>query len=827
MPAGIERLRNQPREAQAGIVAEIVAGATPWMSQTLADLRGFVVGPTLERAWQVWSNGRCPACSADVRMYEWRAAGMEMPWKLACPRCDKQFPTNDFESYYCSGLDADGLFQAELADRGLLVNEAHPNADDPLRDFGVDDGTGYRSDAGHWRFVAAYLIYGQWKQRVVQGIVRLSDAFAVTGHQRYATRAAVMLHRVAELYPSYDFQTQGVMYDKPSADSGYISVWHDACEETRELALAYDRIAPGIVDADSDLCTEIGDTAAGIRAVIQHGILEDPLANPMKIYSNFPQRQVAEAVFRMVLDPVKNRDGVLADLDTVIERSVRCNGSTGEKGMQNYTAFATRGLTDLLTLFSEMDRALVGRWLAAHPDLGEIWRFHVHTWCQQRFFPTCGDAGGFAESTVYHPALDWGTGIRTLATRSRLALDRPSFLYRLYRETGDPLYARLIYTINGDSLDSLPPLLAEFDAETIKSGVATAIAKHGAAWPRGGIDLDKWHLAIQRSGAGEQARDLWMDYDNGGMHSHHDALNLGLFAYGYDLMSDFGYPPVGHAGGWTGAKTKWYKSTAAHNTVVVDRQEQNVTGWRISPRPDIDLTFNPTVRCRTRLWIDQAPCHGMLCESQAYSQCTRYERLSIIVDVDDVAFYVVDILRVAGGGEHVKFQHTLFATLTVEPTLQDATEDFGPHAQMRGYRWAAAPTDRWSASFVIDDRRGSASHGETVMVDYHDLTRDAIAGSCEAWVVWNSGNACHFNSPMEETWIPRVMTRRAQRSDEPLASCFVALIVPHRGDSPVRGIRRVDAGDPMNVKLEVELNDGRIDKIVATDDDHGFVFHRR
>ncbi len=37
---------------------------------------------------------------------------------------------------------------------------------------------------------------------------------------------------MADLYPSFDFGTQGVVYEQKGA-AGYVSTWHDACEETR------------------------------------------------------------------------------------------------------------------------------------------------------------------------------------------------------------------------------------------------------------------------------------------------------------------------------------------------------------------------------------------------------------------------------------------------------------------------------------------------------------------------------------------------------------------------------------------------------------------
>src|SRR5205085_4281702 len=127
-----------------------------------------------------------------------------------------------------------------------LFNVEHPDAKDPLHLFGVDDGEGYVGEAGHrWRFIPTYLVFGQWKQRVQAGIREMAVAYLLTGEKEYAHKAGVLLDRVADLYPTFDFKTQGILYESTRAD-GYVSVWHDATIETREMALAYDAIKGGI-----------------------------------------------------------------------------------------------------------------------------------------------------------------------------------------------------------------------------------------------------------------------------------------------------------------------------------------------------------------------------------------------------------------------------------------------------------------------------------------------------------------------------------------------------------------------------------------------------
>jgi len=134
-----------------------------------------------------------------------------IPYKVQCPHCDETFPKNDFYKFYLSGLDEYGVFDPQKADRSLLFNVDHPDFDDPLNKFGVDDGEGYVEDDKRWRFIGAYLVYGQWKQAILGGIRNLASAYLITGNPVYAHKAGVLLDRVADLYPTHDFGKQGLV----------------------------------------------------------------------------------------------------------------------------------------------------------------------------------------------------------------------------------------------------------------------------------------------------------------------------------------------------------------------------------------------------------------------------------------------------------------------------------------------------------------------------------------------------------------------------------------------------------------------------------------
>ena len=132
----------------------------------------------------------------------WLADPLNEPWKLTDPQ-RIQVPTNDFESYYKSGLDEHGIFDPKRADKRYLVNELYPEKGP---DWGVDDGTGWVDEEGNrWTFIAYYNHWHVWHGGVVDNAIRaFRDAYLYTGDLRYARAGIILLDRVADVYPEMD-----------------------------------------------------------------------------------------------------------------------------------------------------------------------------------------------------------------------------------------------------------------------------------------------------------------------------------------------------------------------------------------------------------------------------------------------------------------------------------------------------------------------------------------------------------------------------------------------------------------------------------------------
>lgn len=784
----------------AEISRQIVKSAEPWMGFSDDQLWSLMFGNTIKRSWMVWSNGHCPACGESTPMYTWEMNALERPWKTRCPHCKELFPKNDFDRFYLSGLDEHGIFDPARADRSLLYNLDHPDPNDPLHLFGVDDGEGYVDGEKRWRFIGAYLIYGQWKQAVLGGIANLAAAYAVTGKAAYAHKAGVLLDRVADLYPTFDFSREGVLYEGPPS-AGYVSTWHDACVETRTLAIAYDQVFDALkVDAELQVFLERKarevklenpkSSFADIQRNIEDRILRDALANRPKTQSNFPQTDITFAIIHTVLGWPGNREEVLGMLGDIITQSTAVDGLTGEKGLAGYSSLSPRSLGTLLGRYSRIDPGFLRDMLKRCPKLHDSYRFHIDTWCLDSYYPNSGDSGAFAAPNRSYCGL-------SILKAPGLNPSMFTFLWQLYELTGDPAFAQVAYRENGGSVDGLPHDLFAEDPAAFRKRVRRVIDREGAATKLGSVNKEQWSLALLRSGKGKDERVLWLDYDSGGGHGHADGMNLGLFAKGLDLLPEFGYPPV-QFGGWGSPRARWYTMTAAHNTVVVDGADQ------------------PRAAGVTTLWAVGDRFRAVRASAPEMIGGTRFERTAALVDISDEDCYVVDIFRVSGGRDHAKFVHSHFGEITTRGLALSPASDYGHGTQMRGFRSDPKARPGWSVDWKVEDRYGLLPEGSDIHLRYTDLTSGAEASTAETWVT-----AGLYNTS-EEAWIPRVMVRR-QANEAPLKSTFVSIIEPYAGRSSIREIRRLALETPdgaacadSDVAVEVVLADGSSDLIIAT-----------
>jgi hypothetical protein len=784
----------------AKMIREIIEAARPWLVYSDDQLWEMMFGNTIKRSWMVWSDGYCPSCKTGVPMYNWLMDPFNYPWKVRCPHCQELFPKNDFGEFYRSGMDTNFIFDPSKADRSLLFNAEHPDPSDPLYKFGIDDGEGWMADGHRWRFIGAYLIYGQWKGLIHKGILKLSEAYAVTGDTDYSYRAGILLDRVADLYPSHDFGKQGVMYEGPPL-AGYVSTWHDACAETRSMAIAYDMVRSAIAK-DTRLSLFLSGKAeqysikvpkkepADVVSNISKGILTDPQSNRGRIYSNYPQTEMTLAILKKITGTPADIDSVNIILDSLIARSTSVDGLTGEKGLTAYTSYATGRIAEVLALFNRADPLFLPDLIKRHPRLKEMFTFHIDVWCRQLHYPNIGDCGTFAAPDRNYVALSF-------SKNPGLNPSMYSFLWQLYEATSDHAFIQVLYHENGGKTDNLPYDIFAQDPRGMRKNIEKIIRRKGITPEIKSVNKKEWHLAVLKSGDGDRERAVWIDYDAGGYHSHADGLNIGLFAFGLDLLPDFGYPPV-QFGGWESEKTRWYSGTSAHNTVQVDGKDQiNLAGKYLERKG-----FEGQPAGKTTLWSDGSLLKAIRAEVPQAYEIELYERTVAMVDVSADDFYVFDLFRVRGGKDHARMTYSSFSTISAPELNLVPSDTGGLKAIIRDHRTDKSPPAGWSADWKIEDLYETSVADDNIHLRLTDLTEGASASVAKAWIVKSITDT-------EGEWIPAVVTRRIGE-DTLLASEFVSILQPYISTPFIASVNRLPAREEF-VAVEIVLSDGRHD----------------
>ena len=145
-------------------------------------------------------------------------------------------------------------------------------------------------------------------------------------------------------------------------------------------------------------------------------------------------------------------------------------------------------------------------------------------------------------------------------------------------------------------------------------------------------------VAVMGGGLDESQLHVYLNFTSGRGHKHTDALSMGLFAFGKELLPDIGYTHTKYRA--------WTQCTMSHNTVVVNGRES-----RFDRRHDGN---------RLRAFVtDGRGFHLAEAESlSAYPDVvTRFRRTLIGIGADSGDAYLLDIFQVFGGRQHDYLLH--------------------------------------------------------------------------------------------------------------------------------------------------------------------------
>lgn len=612
-------------------------------------------------------TGNFSPVSGDLKSYgnyPWKADPLNEPWKIVDPASGYKFPTNDFGAYYASGLDAHGNFDPTLADRSLLVNTLYP---DKGPTWGVDDGYGWVDPATNKRytFIAYYAHWFAWYSgtaNINSALSNLQSAYIYTGDEKYAKAGAVLLDRIADVYPSMDvagFSNAVYVNSHGGTGDGKVvgSIWETSL--VKVFTGAYDAFftafdAPDVVSflqaKGQQYDLPLKQNGSQIRRNIEDGIL----------------RQVAPGMY---WDQIRGNNGfhqsavALAAVvhDTLPETKQWLDFVFQPGAFINSIPRRVTGGNVLFSMVNDVDRD--GHGNEAGPGYNRLWIGNYLTVADALDGYDKYPAADLYENVKFrkmfqamYPLIMLGKytpsiGDSGTTGQPGVMVDKAQSI-EAFEQFGDPVYAQLAYMLNGNKTDGIHSDVYTSDPNKVARDIEAVIQQYGP------LDLDStnltgYGLAGLRDGekidAGtDTRRALWMYYGRTSGHGHRDALNLGLYGFGLDLMPDLGYPEQANATDVN--RFEWVQNTISHNTVMVDKRKQ-AAFWDGTPVHYDDSTM-------VKLIDVEAP--------KAYAQTERYRRTSALVKVDGANSYAVDFFRVKGGNEHHFSFHAAEGAVTTE-----------------------------------------------------------------------------------------------------------------------------------------------------------------
>lgn len=801
----------------------VLAAAAPWAALSDRELWEMVPEQALPRSATIRAEHTCPNCGTKADRhgpYAWKTDPLRHPWKVICPGCGQVFPKNDFGAYYRSGKGAEFLWSPQRSDKSLLVN-TDPATAAKGKHYAVDDGFGWVDEQGRrYAFIAYYCHWGLWRQ-LQAALTSLSEAYLFTGQGRYAHKAAVLLARIADLYPAFDhLPLYKLGLDNASGGTGqgkiYGRLWETGICTTFILAL--DRVWDNL-DNDKDLTAFLTEQAARyqlsdqyrpVGALKQHllrGIVDATVQGLYDGRIRGYQGAYQAAMIRAALTladpkrtprllgwvfapetewPAKSGHQMPAgQLPAVLTDLVDRDGF-GTDGAPEYALAWLSDLHDCADLLAGARGA--GRRDLYHefPKLHRMFTAPVRLALLGRWAPNIGDTG----QTGRNRRVGWNRKL----------------LLAGFRRWGDKDLAQAAWELNGRTVAGMHTSIFDPNPEAIQKQVQAAVTAAPRRWTS--RDLPGFGLAALQSGRDKSGRALWIYYGRNFSHGHRDRLNLGLFAHGLNLLPDLGSPEF--MGPWP-KRIGWTSHTVSHNTVMVDHQPQR-PDWGGTPTLFATLPGVSVVE---------------IASPGVYSQCRVYQRQTALIDVDDDNSYAVDFFRVEGGHSHTFSFHAAEGRVRVTGVKLHRQ----PHGTLAGEDVAFGAwkkeTPTWAYAgpgfqYLYDVSRGQAT--QPVSVDW------AIT---DTWGQRDEEGTVHVrltllltqpgdlvlasgDPPQNKQGNPRRLRYvLLERRGESLRSDFVSLIEPYVARRVVRSAKLLYA-ESGATGIEIDLPDNRTDYVYSS-----------
>lgn len=578
----------------------ILAVADYWVTVPDEQLHQIMPDERVPRALDVSaSSDGCPVHGTAIfshGTYPW-ILDRERPYQVKCPVGNEVYPSNDFSAYLASNMQNSALLTGPYADNGY----------------------GWQHSSGRKYWFVAYAVHWHWRSTWVGAALKLAQAYALTGNRDYARKAIVILDRAAMVYPAMDYQTQSRDAAMGAGRPGKIINAFWEANLARDLAIAYDLVFETLMGTNRISLS--WRSSLQIRQNIEANLLEEAMDayDTTDIDGNYGTHQSAlghvaivrdcpEATQRMV-EKVFHATGVAARYEGF---DYALNNLVFKDGLPYETSPSYNSLwVSNFGLIAEI-APLAGVDIFAYGRMPQIFDAPLSLLCAGQFTPSNGDSGSIYIDQLLPAEAAYETAYR--------ALQRPSYAWTL-NERG-ALTDAPFGTFNSLFVDNIDPA-ALADAATYNPVRTSRL-------------LDGYGMAILNNDTDSVA--LSMYYGIRGNHGHKDRLNLEMYAHGARVSPDLGYPDF--ANSTTPGRFAWTANTISHNTVAVNGGPQDGndhgTVLRFHRGTDVQVVD-----------VDA---------STSYVVTDAYRRTLVMVEVGNDA-YVVDVFRVAGGGNHVLSLH--------------------------------------------------------------------------------------------------------------------------------------------------------------------------
>ncbi len=726
--------------------------ADEWAKMTDEQLRATV--PPVGSVFAYGFAG-CPVCGASWP--SWGTKGMasyDNPGKVTCPRCKRTFP------------DAD-----------------HP-----------DPGTGWHDPKSGktYYFVGCYNAFCT-VEITGRGLRALSIAYALTGDRKYAHAAAVVLDRLADLYPTATVGS--IDYPAGAANSGrlerpqyqvarvlvvlvdYLDLFYDSPEFAAPSASGKgsirEHVERNIIRDGGKYCYDKAnsgrpDLANGradyVRGALVAGIMlnEKPwidcaLSGPYSIY-NF-------------LDNCLDRDG------QYFESSL------------GYSEHA-------LLLYNDMARMLYNLRMPEYPNGVNLYEYPK---LRNAFFASFFDLDCFGHMPRFG---DWAPDRDVLTSYNRFEHTPYVFSECGYAcSTGDARAywaAARDYVCSGD-VESRRAASTWKDWLIFHADQLSKPTTHVSFKPR--PVLGGRGIVTLRTGEGVKGRAALLRYGPSLNHGHLDDLNLNYFALGREVTYDLGYS-LGSADVQVG----WAHATASHNLVVVNERSQ---------------MLQPGGGGSAYFYVNRGPVSATEASSEAsYNSegVKTYRRTLAQIDAPGGS-YLVDIFRVAGGTKHDLMWHFFGKLASVtgaalgpvqeKGSLAGPDYDWGKRIGASGYiigrgnqreYWNPPPGNGYG--FLCDVRRATGLQSECRATwDVSPASKDTVSLTL---LPEPGSELVTAHAPGISPEIPPADYAILRRHGAGLESAFVSIVDPSDSTPAVQSAKRLECGVAGVVGIEIK-----------------------